>query len=182
MKKQLIVAINIFSAIPILLYPFAFIAGVMSFDAPGSEYSIVAWAMFFFSTLYPIFIIIFIILSRKKDSLILASTALIPLIFLIYIFLFSGGLAQKSNYNTLNKDFICDSNSFISVEKNGSFDAINLLEKKNFYTYRKETVALIENNKIIMLSATSKEIKDLLLRCKNKKDKSVLDTYNSISN
>jgi len=182
MKKNIITIINIISALPILLYPFSFIAGIMSFDAPGSGQHILPWIMFLASTLYPIFIIIFIIFSRKKNSLLLASIAFIPLLFLIYIFLFSGGLAQKDDYNTRSRDFICNSNSFLSVEKNGNFGGINLLEKKNFYTYGNETIALIENNEIGPMSTNSNEVKNLLSNCKNKEGKSLLDIYNLTKN
>lgn len=177
MKKAVITIINIIAALPILFYPFSFIAGLMVFDAPGSGYSILAWTMFLFSMGYPVFIVAFIIASRKNNSLLLASTALIPLLFLIYIFLFSGGLVQKNDYNTRSRDFICDSNSFLSVEKNGSFGGISLLEKKNFYTYGNETIALIENSKISLMSANPKETRELLSRCKNKDGKSLLDIY-----
>jgi len=181
MKKNIITAINLISFVPILLFPFILLAGSMAFDAPGSEKSILAFTVPLILIGYPIFIIVFIVLSRKKNSLLLALVALIPMLFLIYTFLFSDGLAQKSNYDTLNKDFICNANSFLSVEKNGNFGSISLLKKNNFYTYKNESVALIENNEINIMSANPREEKDLLSNCKNKEGKSLLDVYELVS-
>lgn len=182
MKKAIITIINIISAIPILIYPLVLAFSGMIFDPPGSLQSVLHWIELFVSVAYPIFIIACIILSRKKKSLLLALIALLPLLFLLYVFLFSAGLAQKDNYNTLNRDFICDSNSFLSVEKNGNFGGISLLEKKNFYTYENEAVGLIENNEINLMSTNPQEAKDLLSNCKNKEGQSLLDIYNLISN
>ncbi len=179
MKKTIITIINIISVIPILIYPLAFIAGIMSFDAGPS---MVAWLIFLISTTYPIFIIACIIFSRKINSLSLSFIALLPLLALLYIFFIAGGTAQKDNYNTLSKDFICNSNSFLSVEKNGNFGSINILEKKNFLNYENETIATIDNNATIsLMSANPKEAKDLLSNCKNNEGKSMLDFYTLIS-
>lgn len=184
MKKNVITIINIISAIPILIYPLFFAFSVMIFDPPGSFQSVSHWVEFFVSVTYPIFIIVLIIFSRKKNSLSLALIALIPLLFLFFIFFFSSGLAQKDNYNTLSKDFICDSNSFISISGKGNqISSINLLEKKNFLNYRYEAIATIDNNiSINLMSSNPKEAKDLLSNCKNIEGKSLLDTYNLISN
>ncbi len=181
MKKNIITIINIISATPILLYPFALIAGAMSFDAPDSAQHILPWFLFLFSTLYPVFIIAFIIISRKKNSLLFASIALIPLLFIIFAFLFSGGLAKRDAYYTRSKDFVCNSNSFLWVEKNGNFGGVNLFEKKNFYTYGGGTIASIDNGSINIFSDNSKETRDLLSNCKNNEGKSLLDFYTLIS-
>ena len=182
MKKNIITIINIVSAIPILAYPLIFIAGAMFFDAPGSNYSISAWIGFLLSISYPAFIIGFIVFSRKKNSTSLALVGLIPLLFLLYIFLIAGGTDQKNNYETLNKDFICNSNSFISIDDS---DGMDLLEKKNFFTYKNEPFAIIDNNKQLSLMPwlkNSKETQDLLSNCKNKEGKSLLDLYTLSSN
>lgn len=183
MKKKIITTINIISTIPILIYPGILAAGIMVFDAPGSGESILNWGAFFVSVLYPIFIIVFIILSRKNNSLPLSLVALLPLLFLLFVLFIPIETAQKDNYNTMSRDFICNSNSFLSVEKNGNFGGINLLEKKNFFTYKNDSIATIDNNTSInLMSANPQEAKDLLLNCKNKEGKSLLDTYNLISN
>ncbi len=97
MSNKTITIINIVSILPILLYPFIFIAGAMSFDAPGSIQSIGPWVIFLISTLYPIFIVSFVIASRKYQSLLLALIATIPfLIFFVLLFYtFIIGLINK---------------------------------------------------------------------------------------
>src|SRR3989344_6766803 len=181
MKKIITTIINILSAVPILFYSFILGAGFMIFDAPGSGQYILNWGAFFASVLYPVFIIVFIIASRKNNSLPLALVALLPLLFLLFVLFTPIETAQKDDYNTRSKDFICDSNSFLSVEKNGDFGGINLLKKKNFYTYENGTIATIENMSINIFSENPKETKNLLSNCKNKEGKSLLDIYNLIS-
>ncbi len=178
MKKIIITIVNIISATPILFYPFSFIAGIMIFDAPGSGESILNWGGFFASVLYPLFIVAFIILSRKNNSLSLASIALIPLLFLFFTFFFSGGLAQKGDYDSLSRDFICNSNSFLWIQ-NGTAQGIDLLEKENFLNYSHINLAFIENRSIKIYSNNIpfQEAKDLLSKCKNSEGKSLLDLY-----
>jgi len=180
MKKVIIMFVNVISAFPILIYPVILITSPMIFDAPGSGESVSNWIGFFALMSYPLFIIVFILLSRKKNSLILALVALIPLLLLTFVFLFSGGLAQKDSYNTLSKDFICDSKSFISINGKGNqISSVNLLEKKNFLNYRYEAIATIDNNiSINLMSENSQEAKNLLSNCKNEEGKSLLDIYN----
>ena len=181
MKKNIITITNIVSTIPLFLYLPILIAGSMSFDAPDSGRRVLPWVMFLFSTLYPVFIIVFIIVSRKKKSLLLASVGLIPLLFLIFVFHLPIELARKDEYYTLNRDFICNSNSFLSVEKNNNFGAVNLLEKKNFYTYKMETIADIDGGDINIFSDNPKETRNLLSNCKNNEGKSLLDFYALVS-
>ena len=87
-KKTIITIVNIVSALPILLYPLIIAVGSMAFDAPGSGYYIGTWVIFLCSLFYPIFIIALIIISRKKQSFLLAFLALIPLLFLLCILIF----------------------------------------------------------------------------------------------
>ena len=168
MKKNIITIINLISAIPILLFPFILLAGIMAFDAPGSEKSILVLTVPLILIGYPIFIIAFIVLSRRNNSLLLASVALIPLLFLLFVFFFSAGLARKDDYNTLNKDFICNSNSFLSIQ-NGTAHCIDFLEKENFLNYRYINLGFMENGsiKIYPNSIPIQEAKDLLSNCKN---------------
>ena len=63
--KTIITIVNIVSAIPILAYPVILISGVMSFDAPGSGKSVLAWVIFLASVGYPLIIIALIFLSRS---------------------------------------------------------------------------------------------------------------------
>lgn len=178
MKKIIITVANIISSIPILIYPIIFATSGMIFDAPDSGKYILNWIGFFILMLYPLFIITFIIFSRKKNSLLLASVALIPLLFLLFVFFFSAGLSQKDDYNTLNKDFICNSNSFLWLQ-NGTAHAIDFLEKENFLNYSHINLGFIENGSIKIYSnnISLEKAKDLLSNCKNKESKSLLDIY-----
>lgn len=179
MKKIIITIINIISATPILLYPIVFATSGMIFDAPGSGELISNWIGFFAFITYPIFIVLLIINSRKKNSLPLALVALIPLLFLLFVFFFSAGLAQKEDYDTLSRDFICDSNSFLWIQ-NGTAHGIDFLEKENFLNYSHINLAFMENGSIKIYSnnISFQKVKDLLSNCKNKEGKSLLDFYN----
>ncbi len=181
--KIILTIINSISAIPILVYPFLLIAGVMSFDAPSSGKSLLAWTMFIVSVGYPLVIIALIFLSRRYDSVSLALLALIPLLSLLYIFFISGGTAQKDNYNNLTKDFVCDSNSFLSITGKGNpIGGIDLLEKKNFFTYTRNEIATIYKDKWMNPDKiNSKDIRDktdsLLTNCKNPHGKSPIEVF-----
>jgi len=164
--------INIISAIPILLYPFILVAGVMSFDTPSSTKSLITWIIFIASLGYPVFIIILIMLSRRYDSVSLAFFGLIPLLFLFYSLFIYDGFVEKNNYNNLNKDFICDQNSFLSLYGKGDpIGGINLFEKKNFFTYKKESLARIYEDKWMVTRVNSEDVRerveDLFTNCKN---------------
>ena len=69
MKKIIITVANIISGIPILIYPIIFATSGMIFDAPDSGKYILNWIGFFILMLYPLFIITFIIFSRKNLTL-----------------------------------------------------------------------------------------------------------------
>jgi hypothetical protein len=182
--KIMITIINIISAIPILIYPFILIAGVMSFDAPESGKSLVAWFVFVASIGYPLLIIAFIFLSQRYNSTSLALIALIPLLVLVYALSISGGTTQKNNFSTLNKDFVCDSNSFLSIGGNETdpIRGLRFLEKRNFFTYKNNDIASIYGNKWINVQKiNSKDIKDridqLLNYCKNTEGKTPFQVY-----
>lgn len=185
--KILLTVINIVSAIPLLLYPYAFLAGVMSFDAPGSGQSPQTWITFTVLVSYPLLIAVLIFLSRKYASSVIASIALVPLLALIYVLFVSGGTDQKLNYNTLSRDFSCDSNSFLHIDGvDHPISDISLLEKKNFLTYARYHIATIYKEKwikpeIINIKDISKRTPTLLAGCKNKDGKSPFEVYARVS-
>ncbi len=183
--KTMLTLINIVSLIPILLYPIIFIAGAMSFDAPGSGKSVLAWTIFIVSVGYPIYIISLIILSRIQNSILLSLLALLPLVFLVYNFFFLGNNAQKENYETLHKDFVCNENSFINIfTPENPISSVYLYEKKLF-KYSEERIATIYNDqKSLRLNITNDnesndKKKELILNCKNAEGKSMLDIFGS---
>ncbi len=179
--------INVISALPILLYPALLITGIMSFDAPSSGRAISAWVLFIFSIAYPLVILALIFLSRRYDSLSLALIALIPLIVLVYVFFVSGGTAQKNSFNTLKKDYVCDSSSFLSLGGNETdpIRKLQLLEKWNFLTYKNNVIASIYGNKWINAERINlKDIRDrtdqLLSSCKNNEGKTPIQVYSRV--
>jgi hypothetical protein len=189
--KTILTIINIISALPILFYPAILIAGLGSFAgyryANASLFDLAkGLALPIFSIGYPLFIIILIFVSRKYDSPLLATIALVPLLALLYVFTLSGGTDEKNNYNTLNKDFICNANSFLNISGKGNpIGHIELLEKKNFFSYENNTLATIYKDKWINIYGIhSKDITNktdqMLADCKNSDGKSPLELFTLI--
>lgn len=183
--KIIITVINILSVIPILLYPFLSILGVMSFDTPGSEKNILAWIIFIIVLGYPVLIIAFIILSRMYNSTSFALVALVPLFFLGYLLFFSGNTAQKNNYENLHRDFVCNKDSFLSISyPENPISRIYLYEKKMF-KYREEDIASIYEQKwVLPNNINNKEVREkipgLLTDCRNEEGKSLIDIFTLI--
>ncbi len=156
----------------------------MSFDSPGSTKSLTAWLFFLLSIGYPLIIFLFAFLSIRHKSLVFALLALLPLVIILYFLFLSGGTAQKDNFNTLKKDFVCDSNSFLSLGGNESdpIRGLKFLEKKSGFIYKNDTVANIYQNKFINAQKiNSKDIRDrtdqLLNSCKDIEGKTPYQKY-----
>jgi len=114
---MLLKIINVLSAIPILIYPIVFFMSIMAFDSPSSL-SVLSFFVACVILSYPAFIILLIYFSRKHNSLILASIALIPLLISSYVFFYFeiADLDHKKDFDTRKRDFVCDANSFLSFE------------------------------------------------------------------
>ncbi len=184
MRIIAIIIINIVSLVPVLFYPMFFISGVMMFDFPSSSKSITAWSVFLLSVGYPLIIILLVFLSIRYKSFLFALLGLLPLIIILYFLFLSGSTAQKGNFNTLKKDFVCDSNSFLSLGGNESdpIRGLKFLEKKNFFIYKNDTIANIYQNKFINAQKiNSKDIRDrtdqLLNSCKDIEGKTPYQKY-----
>jgi hypothetical protein len=185
--RLVLTVINILSAVPVLAYPALFVAGIMSFDAPGSDKSLSTWVIFIACVGYPLFIVLFIVISQIYLSTTFALVGLVPMLVFGYIFFVSGGTAQKENFNTLHKDFVCDSNSFLSLGGNETnpIRSLVLLERRNFFTYKNSEIATVFGNKWIKAERiNSKDVRDktdaLLNSCKNVDGKTAFQTYEKI--
>ena len=184
--KIAITVLNVISALAILPYPGIVIAGVMAGDSPSSG-NILPWIILLLSLGYPFIIGGIIFLSQRHDSLSLALIALVPLIVLVYVFIISGGTVQKNNFNTLQKDCVCDPGSFLSLggKETDPIRGLMLLEKRNFFTYRKNDIASVYGNKWINSERiNSKDTRDrtdqLLNSCKNTEGKTPVQVYSKI--
>ena len=88
--KTILIILNVVSLLPILAYPFILLAGVMSFDAPGSTKSILPWLVLTLSVLYPVIIIALIYFSHRYQSMWLAAIGAIPGVLILCALLFLG--------------------------------------------------------------------------------------------
>lgn len=185
--RILLTIINILSLVPLLAYPALFVAGIMSFDAPNSDKSLMTWVIFAACVGYPLFIVLFIILSQIRFSATLALIGLVPLFVLSYVFFISGGTAQKENFNTLHKDFVCDFSSFLSLggTETDPIRSLSFLERKNFFKYQNSRIATVYGNKWIKAEQINpKDVRDktdtLLNSCRNIDGKTAFQTYEKI--
>ncbi len=181
--KILITIINIISALAIIPWPAIVISGAMAGDSPKSG-TLLPLIILIVSITYPLIIAGLIYLSQNQNSLLYALLGLTPLIFFVYVFFFSGGTAQKDNFNTLKKDFVCDSNSFLYLGGNETdpIRGLEFLEKRNFFTYKNNDIATIYGNKWINPEKiNTKDIRDrtenLLNTCKNNKRETPVQSY-----
>lgn len=177
---MIIKIINIISLIPLLFYPMLFVSGVMIFDSPGSTKSLTAWLVFLASVGYPFIIGLFVFLSIRYKSFLFALLGILPLIIIVYFLFVSGGSSQKDNFNKLNREYVCDKNSFLFIDgkPEDKIRSVRLLEKKNFFTYKNDTIATIRGGKWINVSLKRDTQSDNLLNvCKDSSGKTPYQNY-----
>jgi len=161
-------------------------SGIMAGASPNAG-KFLGWVVLIISFIYPLILIALVLLSRKHNSLLIAIIAVIPFLFLLYIFFIQGISDQKKNFDSLEKSFTCGTNQFLSIENSGS-DSINrlyFLEKKNILSYRVEYIAnILDNNSLYVLGGRTEgiDMDSLLNNCKNTENKSPLDLYRILSN
>lgn len=79
------------------------------------------------SLTYPLYIILFIFLSYRKNSLILALFALLPGIIIYFTLYWDDPVKEKQVYDSAPKEYICeDPNTFLAVD---TFDFVNSYTK-----------------------------------------------------
>ncbi len=148
---NILTIINIISASPILLYPLFLGTSIMVFDAPGSGKSFWSVATALIVVGFPLFIGLFIFLSRKYSSNWLALVACIPLIFLIYTLFVQNFLDNRHHekivnavISTISQDFIYDSSiaNTLAKTRKGTF----FYEKGTFLSIDKEYNQVIQVN------------------------------------
>jgi hypothetical protein len=186
MRATLITVLNFLSLIPIFIYPAIVMSGIMAGASPNAG-KFLGWVVLIISFIYPLILIALVLLSRKHNSLLIAIIAVIPFLFLLYIFFIQGISDQKKNFDSLEKSFTCGTNQFLSIVNSGS-DSINrlyFLEKKNILSYRVEYIAnILDNNSLYVLGGRTEgiDMDSLLNNCKNTENKSPLDLYRILSN
>lgn len=112
--RVLIIVLNCIAGLSLLMYPLILMAGIMGFDAPGSERSGVMQLIFLVILLSPIIIVASIVLSWTRQSMMWAVVGCIPVvIFLVFLgseFLRSSRF-YKHEFDTVRRDFLkrfCD--------------------------------------------------------------------------
>ena len=181
--KVAITILNIVSAIAILVYPGILIAAVIGFASPGATKSLTGWVVFTLSVSYPLIIGILIFLSRRTDSILIATLGLIPLLFLIYTFIFQEGIKKKKYYEAAHRDYIYSPNSFLTInKKDAPITEVVWWERRFFITYESYEVATIFGSKWINPQKIGfKRMRDnrdnLLKMSKNAEGKTLLDMY-----
>lgn len=180
--KTSITILNIIAALPLVAYPLMLFGTIFLFDNPNFK----PWILIACFTGYPIIIIALIYFSRRYDSILLAILALIPLLMMIYFFKDSFGNnnnGAKEGFNSAQKDFVCDKNSFISLKKleDASDDSrrqLYLYEKKGLFSFNEKFLGTVFDSKKVNWALGSEKKVGL---CKNNDGKSPLDLYTDFS-
>ena len=176
-----------------LLIPLGFIVIMIlpfMFDAPGSESS--APLIFGVIAIVPLIILSLLVAtwtSYKNNSYKVAIYfsivpilfGLLILFFFAYEFFISPNMSAQKKFNSLERTFICDDNSFINDSGGGFF---TYYKKDNLLKYSEEFIGSrdpnIRDRDVVELGSGKDFLslqKDLFVRCKNSTGKSVGDLY-----
>lgn len=184
MQKRLLTIINIISVIPLLIYPVLFLSSLMVFEVPGSGKVTSAMVMAWLWLTYPLFIALFIFLSRKFKSISLALVASIPFLFMVAFSVKALMDEMKRKrvveefLTTISKDFVCQSgvnaNKFITYEKEKK--QLVIIDPEASDSYFSGPVGKVEGDqlKLFFQIAVAKEQYE---KCLNKDGKSIFDVF-----
>jgi hypothetical protein len=186
--KVLIIILNCIAGLSLLMYPLILMAGIMGFDAPGSERSGVMQLIFLAILVSPILIVVSIVLSWMRQSMVWAIIGCIP-VAICLVFLGSELLRSskfyKHEFDTVRRDFVCSNNAFIHIDdpSEKSVTTAYLYSKKG-YKYTKTGVATVYDQEYVYILPSDKVVDTVdqdISSCKNNDNNGLTDVYKEIT-